>query len=58
MWTPNRNNGNIEYVGNKEVDIKGMLVNVINDTTIDYNRGFNKLWDMGLDDSKDKKYYN
>ena len=57
MWTPNRNNGNIEYVGNKEVDIKGMLVNVINDTTIDYNRGFNKLWDMGLDDSKDKKYY-
>ncbi len=57
MWTPNRNNGNIEYVGNKEVDIKGMLVNVINDTTIDYNRGCNKLWDMGLDDSKDKKYY-
>ena len=57
MWTPNRNNGNIEYVGSKEIDIKGMLINVINDTTIDYNRGFNKLWDMGLDDSKDKKYY-
>lgn len=57
MWTPNRNNGNIEYVGSKEIDIKGMLINVINDTRIDYNRGFNKLWDMGLDDSKDKKYY-
>jgi hypothetical protein len=57
MWTPNRNNGNIEYVGSKEIDIKRMLINVINDTTIDYNRGFNKLWDMGLDDSKDKKYY-
>jgi len=57
MWTPNRNNGNIEYVGSKEIDIKGMLINEINNTIIDYNRGFNKLWDMGLDDSKDKKYY-
>lgn len=57
MWTPNRNNGTVEYIGSKEIDIKGMLVNVINNTTIDYNRGFNKLWDMGLDDSKDKKYY-
>jgi hypothetical protein len=57
MWTPNRNNGNIEYVGSKEIDIKVMLVNVINNTIIDYNRGFNNLWDIGLDDSKDKKYY-
>ncbi len=57
MWTPNRNNENIEYVGNKEIDIKGMLISEINNTIIDYNRGFNKLWDMGLNDSKDKDYY-
>ena len=57
MWTPNRNNGNIEYVGSREVDIKVMLIDVINNTTIDYNRGFNKLWDMGVNDSKKKEYY-
>ena len=57
MWTPNRNEGKIEYVGCKEIDIKGMLISEINNTVIDYNRGFNKLWDMGLNDSKDKDYY-
>ena len=57
MWTPNRNEGKIEYVGCKEIDIEGMLISEINNTVIDYNRGFNKLWDMGLNDSKDKDYY-
>lgn len=56
MWTPNRE----EYIEEVEVvdfNIKDMLIDRINNTTIDYNRGFNKLWEMGLDDSKDKKYY-
>jgi hypothetical protein len=56
MWTPNRE----EYIEKVEVvdfNIKDMLIDRINNTTIDYNRGFNKLWEMGLDDSKDKKYY-
>lgn len=57
MWTPNRNEGKLEYAGSKEVDIKEMLIDEISNTFINYNRGFNKLWDLGLDDSKDKDYY-
>lgn len=59
MWTPNREVKE-EYREEVKVvnfDIKDMLIDRINNTTIDYNRGFNKLWEMGLDDSKDKKYY-
>lgn len=55
MWTPCRNGkGLVEEVS---FNVKDMLAEVINNTTIDYNRGFNHLWDMGWDDSKDKKYY-
>lgn len=59
MWTPNREVKEEcrEEVRVVDFDIKEMLLWEINNTTIDYNRGFNKLWDMGWDDSKDKKYY-
>lgn len=55
MWTPCRNEkGLVEKV---DFNVKDMLLEVINNTYIDYNRGFNHLWDMGYSDSKDKKYY-
>jgi hypothetical protein len=59
MWTPNRE---VKPEFKEEVKVvdfntRDMLVYEINNTVIDYNRGFNKLWEMGLDDSKDKKYY-
>lgn len=59
MWTPNRELKEEfrEEIKAVDFDVKEMLVYEINNTTIDYNRGYNKLWDMGLDDSKDKKYY-
>lgn len=59
MWTPNREirEEYREEVKPVDFNIKDMLIDRINNTTIDYNRGFNKLWEMGLDDSKDKKYY-
>ena len=59
MWTPNREvkEEYREEVKAVDFNIKDMLIDRINNTTIDYNRGFNKLWEMGLDDSKDKKYY-
>lgn len=40
---------------NKE--IREMLIEEINGTRIDYNRGYNMLWDLGLEDSKKKEYY-
>lgn len=59
MWTPNRE---VKPEFKEEVKVvdfntRDMLVYEINNTMIDYNRGFNKLWEMGLDDSRDKKYY-
>lgn len=59
MWTPNRELKEEFKEEMKAVDfnVKDMLLWEISNTTIDYNRGYNKLWDMGLDDSKDKKYY-
>lgn len=35
-------------------EIKEMLIEEINGTYIDYNRGYNLLWDIGLEDSKKK----
>ena len=40
-----------------DFDVKDMLIWQISNTFIDYNRGFNMLWDTGWSDSKDKKYY-
>ena len=59
MWTPNRELKEEfkEEVRVVDFSVKDMLMYEISNTTIDYNRGFNKLWDMGWDDSKDKKYY-
>jgi len=59
MWTPNRELKEEFREEVKAVDfsVKDMLMYEISNTIIDYNRGFNKLWDMGWDDSKDKKYY-
>jgi hypothetical protein len=59
MWTPNRELKEEFKEEVKVVDfsIKDMLLWEIDNTTIDYNRGFNKLWDMGCSDSKDKDYY-
>lgn len=59
MWTPNRERRDEfkEEVEAVDFSVKDMLMYEISNTTIDYNRGFNKLWDMGWDDSKDKKYY-
>lgn len=39
------------------LNIKEMLLWEINNTCIDYNRGYNLLWDLGLEDSKRKEYY-
>ena len=39
------------------LNIKEMLIEEINGTYIDYNRGYNLLWDLGLEDSKKKEYY-
>ena len=59
MWTPNREVRDEFKEEVKAVDfsVKDMLMYEISNTTIDYNKGFNKLWDMGWNDSKDKKYY-
>ena len=59
MWTPNRELKEEfkEEVRVVDFSVKDMLMYEINNTTIDYNRGFNKLWDMGWNDSKDKGYY-
>lgn len=59
MWTPNRERREKFKEEVKVVDfsVKNMLLWQINNTLIDYNRGFNMLWDMGWSDSKDKKYY-
>lgn len=38
-------------------EIKEMLIEEINGTYINYNRGYNLLWDIGLEDSKKKEYY-
>lgn len=59
MWTPNRELKEEFKKEIKAVDfsVKDMLMYEISNTTIDYNRGFNKLWDMGHNDSKDKDYY-
>lgn len=59
MWTPNRE---VKPEFKEEVKVvdfntRDMMIYEINNTMIDYNRGFNKLWEIGLDDSKDKKYY-
>lgn len=59
MWTPNRERIDEfkEEVRVVNFSIKDMLLWEINNTNIDYNRGFNKLWEMGCNDSKNKDYY-